>query len=32
LPNVLQNGFSFIKKVAPPKEVEPKPFLEEPEP
>jgi hypothetical protein len=32
LPNVLQNGFSFTRKVAPPEEAEPEPFLEELEP
>jgi hypothetical protein len=32
LPNVFQNGFSFIRKAAPSKELEPELFLEEPEP
>jgi hypothetical protein len=32
LPNVFQNGLSSIRKVTPPEEPEPKPFLEEPEP
>jgi hypothetical protein len=29
LPNVFQNDFSSVRKATPPKEPEPKPFLEE---
>jgi hypothetical protein len=32
LPNVFQNGFSSIRKAAPPKEPETEPFFKEPEP
>jgi hypothetical protein len=32
LPNVFQIDFSSIRKAAPPKEPESKPFLEKPEP
>jgi hypothetical protein len=32
LPNVFENGFSSIRKAAPPEEQEPEPFLKEPEP
>jgi hypothetical protein len=32
LSNIFQNGFSSIRKAAPPKELEPEQFLEEPEP
>jgi hypothetical protein len=32
LPNVFQKSFNSIRKVASPKELEPKPFLEEPKP
>jgi hypothetical protein len=32
LPNLFQNGFSSIKKAAPPEEPEPETFLEESEP
>jgi hypothetical protein len=32
LSNVFQNDSSSIRKAAPPEELEPEPFLEEPEP
>jgi hypothetical protein len=32
LPNVFENGFSSIRKAAPPEVQEPEPFLKEPEP
>jgi len=32
LPNIFQNGFSFTSKATPAMKLEPKPFLEEPEP